>query len=549
MLTNVILLGIVVLGLAGGIHVAYRAHRSKPPTRAALLLSGAVILSCVLGFLMGASGSSLVRGLSAAGLAIAGASATWFLAALVSRSANNEALAEARAGAARAREVIEQACGVAGAIRDAADRTGQVLTEATSAKVPGLLETSSVLDEIRDSMGGIAENTERLSVSAEEASSSILEMAATVDEVAGNMETLGGSAEDCVSSIGQMAAAIREVATNVEGLSEVAEETNASMEEMATTIKQVEDNAAKSRSFSAEVVEAAEQGRDRVSATISGIEAIRSASEDAQNVITKLGGRAQEIGEILDVIDEVAEETNLLALNAAIIAAQAGEHGRGFSVVADQIKDLADRVGVSTKEIGKLIKAVQTESENAVAAVREGGQMVAEGVRLSREAGGALERITERAEQSGEMIGEIARATAEQSKSASSVVSAMERVRGMVTEIRTAMDEQTRGSELVMGASSSMRDLAQQVRGMVKEQAGASTRITMNIEDIREMVQRINRSVQDQRGGAEQASAELARILGESDGKGGALVLLDESVSNLLSEVKRLTLAIEGSGR
>lgn len=388
----------------------------------------------------------------------------------------------------------------------------QVVAIASDEQNSSVLEATSVFEEINASIRGIAEHTEHLSVSAEESSSSILEMGATVEEVSGNMESLSRSVDESVSSMEEMTGAIREVARNVEGLSEVAEATGASMEEMAASVRQVEENAVDSRRLSLEMVKAAETGSERVFATISGIEAIRSSSEEAQQVISSLGRRAEEIGDILDVIDDVAEETNLLALNAAIIAAQAGEHGRGFSVVANEIKDLADRVGASTKEIGKVIKAVQDESENAISAVRRGGEMVAEGERLSRDAGRALEEIMVSARSSGELIGEIAQAATDQAKGSHSVVVAMEHVRDLVSQIRGAMEEQSRGSDQVMAASISMRDIAQQVKGTIHEQARGSGRITVSIENIRDMVQQINGAIQEQRHGTEQAVEALGHI-------------------------------------
>ena len=444
-----------------------------------------------------------------------------------------------------------------GVDRSSADllATSRAVMVASDEQSSGVLEATGVIEQMNTSMKGIAENTDRLSISAEESSSSILEMGATVEEVSGNMESLGRSVDESVSSIEQMTGTIREVARNVEGLSEVAEVTSSSMEEMVASIRQVEENAGETRRLSMEMVDVAELGREKVSATMAGIEAIRVATEEAGRVITSLGGRAQEIGEILDVIDEVAEETNLLALNAAIIAAQAGEHGRGFSVVADEIKDLAERVGVSTKEIGKLIRAVQEESGNAVSAVRRGSEMVAEGVRLSQEAGNALEAITASSRRSGEMVGEIAQATSEQSKGSQQAVGAMERVRDMVAQIRAAMGEQTRGSEQLIKASESMRQVTLQVRETIREHARGSGRITSNIESIREMVDKINHAIQEQQRGTEQAVTALERIRDRTERNLGGATQMGEAVKGLVAqadtlkfELARLKLDVEASG-
>ena len=130
------------------------------------------------------------------------------------------------------------------------------------------------------------------------------------------------------------------------------------------------------------------------------------------------------------MIDDVADETNLLALNAAIIAAQAGDQGKAFSVVADEIKELADRVLENTQEIGALIRAVQDESQSAAAAMERGASRVKGGVDLAAEAGVALDEITAAARQSGDHIHGIVSAVKEQATASSHIVGLMERVRG-----------------------------------------------------------------------------------------------------------------------
>ena len=145
------------------------------------------------------------------------------------------------------------------------------------------------------------------------------------------------------------------------------------------------------------MIEVAERGRERVRETIQGMEEIRTATSAAQGVIRGLSDRVASIGTILGVIDDVADETNLLALNAAIIAAQAGEQGRAFSVVADEIKELADRVLENTQEIGSLIRGVQAGEPQRRARPWSGARdRVQSGVSLAAEAGVALDEITRR---------------------------------------------------------------------------------------------------------------------------------------------------------
>lgn len=355
-------------------------------------------------------------------------------------------------------------------------------------------QTSANSREINNSLSGFAQSIEMLATSAEESSSSILEMTATSDEVAENVGELAASVRETVSSIEEMAYSIREVAKNVDGLSLTAEETSSSMNQMDVSIDQVQSNANETARLSEEVAMDAEKGAEAILKTISEIYRIKESSQEAVSVISNLNFRIEAIGQILDTIDEVAEQTNLLALNAAILSAQAGEHGKGFQVVAEQIKELADRSSASTKDISDLIKTIQQESKNAIAAVERGALRVESGVEVSNEAERALKKITESSQKSTNMVRAIARATVEQAKGSKQVTDAIGRIAETVQQIAAATAEQARGSELIMKSAEKMRTITQHVERSSQEQARGGRQMTSSIEQISAMVNNLNAS-------------------------------------------------------
>jgi len=383
------------------------------------------------------------------------------------------------------------------------------LAAVTAAQVEGLERASASVGFISGQVQGIAESTHELNRAMEESSSSILELGAAGEELNETATLLTGQVDEVSSSVEEMVRSVRQVSESVDSLAEAAMATSTSMEEMATSMSEVDSSADETGRLFEQVVDRAESGREKVHQTIAGMEEIREATETAERVIRNLGSRTDEIGAIVDVIDDVADETNLLALNAAIIAAQAGEHGRAFSVVADQIKDLADRVLASTKEIGGLIRAVQAEGSNAIGAIERGTRSVAGGVDLSAEAGVSLEEITRASRESGIRIEAIVTAVREQAKAAGHVVSLMERVRGGVEAIRGAASEQDRGNEVVYRGSVAMQHVAERVRATTDEQARGSGIIRERSEEARDAVEHIHRVMQEQA----RASAEAVEVL------------------------------------
>jgi twitching motility protein PilJ len=173
---------------------------------------------------------------------------------------------------------------------------------------------------------------------------------------------------------------------------------------------------------------AAETGLKAVHNAIGGMNTIRDQIQDTSKRIKRLGESSQEIGEITELISDITEQTNVLALNAAIQAASAGEAGRGFSVVAEEVQRLAERSGDATKQIAALVKTIQTDTQDAVAAMERSTQGVVEGARLSDAAGTALGDIDRVSRQLADLIQEISRQALREAESANVVVSNIQHI-------------------------------------------------------------------------------------------------------------------------
>ena len=496
-------------------------------------------------------------------------SLAWLMAGDVSQvtSALREAAGRISSGDLRHRRVLESEDelgelarsfeGMAGGLRttltrvaSAADRfegtAGEMASIAesiagvTAEQVRGIHRSTSSMEALNRQIAGIAESSQALNVSVEESSSSVLELGAAGEELSETAGVLSGKVEQVASSVDQMTRSVSLVSNTTEALAEAAMETSASMEEMASSMANVDRSAEQTASLSHQVVASAERGQSKVRETIAGMDAIRRATETAERVVRHLHDRTGQIGAILDVIDDVADETNLLALNAAIIAAQAGDHGRAFGVVADEIKDLADRVLASTKEIGALIEGVQTESANAMGAIEQGTESVASGVDLAAEAGLSLEEITRASRDAGTRIATIVSAVREQAKAAGHVVGLMDRVRTGVDSIRDAASEQGRGNAVVHESTVAMREVAQQVRATTEEQARGSVRIQESVEGVRDAVEQINAALQEQSAASRSAVDFLEEVFARTRSHEESAGRMDEGAKELLRQAAKL---------
>jgi len=451
---------------------------------------------------------------------------------------------------------LEQLIGDMGAISARLNEMGPVIADDTrdvrknaETESDAITNVATSVSEMSASLQAIADSTESLSLSAEETSSAILEMNASNQEVARHTTELTAAVEEVTTSVSEMIASIREVAGHIDNLTAGAEETSASAGEIDATVREVERTAVESTRLSQQVsAEARDIGVRTIQDTITSINTIKSAVGRYSSLVTQLGKRSAEIGAILGVIVEVTERTNLLALNASILAAQAGEHGKGFAVVAGEIKALADRTSGSTQDIAKLVAAVQKETKDAVAALADSLAAVDQGVRKSQEAGVALDKILDSSNRSSDMAAMIERAMTEQSRGIRQVGEAIANVKQMAVQISSATQAQSKGTELILRAAEEMRDIARRVEIAMTEQARGGQQIAVAADNVTVLAGKIATGAREQRQAVQQIHSAMERIedlprrnIRRMDSLGAALRAIGEQSALLQQEISTVT--------
>lgn len=250
----------------------------------------------------------------------------------------------------------------------------------------------------------------------------------TVEELRTLVAQVQGTA-DRVTNTTQLVetTSVELLAASDEQLREI-RDTGESMLQMATRINQVSSQAQQSADVARQSLAAAETGLNAVQNAIGGMNAIREQIQDTSKRIKRLGESSQEIGEITELISDITEQTNVLALNAAIQAASAGEAGRGFSVVAEEVQRLAERSGDATRQISALVKTIQTDTADAVAAMERSTQGVVEGAKLSDNAGSALGEIDRVSRQLAELIEQISNQALREAQSANVMAGSIQHI-------------------------------------------------------------------------------------------------------------------------
>ncbi|HCE41799.1 MAG: chemotaxis protein [Alcanivorax sp.] len=282
----------------------------------------------------------------------------------------------------------------------------------------------------------------------------------SIDQLRSLVQTINNSAVQVASAAQETQSTAMHLAEASEHQAQEIAGASAAVNEMAVSIDQVSANAAESAAVAEKAVAIANKGAEVVQATIHGMDTIREQIQETSKRIKRLGESSQEIGDIVSLINDIADQTNILALNAAIQASMAGEAGRGFAVVADEVQRLAERSAAATKQIETLVKTIQTDTNEAVISMEATTAEVVKGARLAQDAGVALEEIENVSKNLADLIQNISNAARQQAASAGHISNTM----NVIQEITSQTSAGTTATARSIG---DLAEMAQEMRNSV----------------------------------------------------------------------------------
>lgn len=369
------------------------------------------------------------------------------------------------------------------------------LAQAFNQMIARLQETGQSIDamavQMRGTIGQVKTNAQQLS----QASHNLNEVAAqsgqAAEQIAATMQQISGGVGQQSVSVNQTAHSVEQMSRAIQGVAQGAMDQSVAVTrasdvtaELYTAIQEISDSAAVQAKDSERAVQTTNASTLTVEQTISSMRKIKTKVDLSSGKVADMGARSQQIGVIVETIDEIAGQTNLLALNATIEAARAGEHGKGFAVVADEVRKLAEKSTAATKEISALIRDIQQAVAEAIQAMNESAKEVEEGVGLANQSGQALVRLLDGSETSRQSAEKIASVATKMNQLASQLTRAMESVSAVVEQNTAATEEMSAGSQEVNQAVENIASISEENSASVEEVSASAEEMNSQVQEM-----------------------------------------------------------------